>query len=77
MTPETKYQELFSKFNDVIPPNHQENIDDSIAVDIKATKECVKIAVDELIKVAKFFKLYEEILYWQLVKKELTKNKNK
>lgn len=76
MTPEEKYQELFSKFNDAIPPNHQEDIDDSIALDIKATKECVSIAVDELIKVAKFFKLYEETLYWQLVKKEL-KIKNK
>lgn len=77
MTPEEKYKELFTKFNDAIPPNICEDIDDSIALDIKASKECLSIAVDEIIRIADFFKLYEETLYWQLVKKELTKNKNK
>lgn len=77
MTPEKKYQELFIKFNDAIPPNIQEDIDNSIALDIKATKECVSIAVDEIIKITKFFKLYEETLYWELVKKVIITKKTK
>lgn len=76
MKPEEKYKELFSKFNDAIPPNTCEDIDDSIALDIKATKECLLIAADEIIKITDFYKLYEESLYWQIVKKVMiTKNK--
>ena len=64
MTPEEKAIELYNQMYDY-------------SLFEEEAKMCAIIAVDELIKVAKFFKLYEEILYWQLVKKELTKNKNK
>ena len=72
MTPKEKYQELFVKFN--VPPNYSENIDDSIALDIKATKQCVLIAVDEILDVLNGEEFSRNaIVFWEEVKAKIEK----
>lgn len=76
MTPKDKYKELFVKFNDVIPPNFSEDIDDAIALDIKATKKCIIILCDEIINnMMLYYKNFDagkpihHKSYWEEVKK--------
>jgi hypothetical protein len=42
-------------------------------MDKELAKQCALIAVDELIKVSTFFKLEEELLYWNIVKIQIEK----
>ena len=64
MTPQEKAQELADKYWDL---NYGW---DGVTKDQWA-KDGALIAVDEILKVATFFKLGEETLYWERVKHEI------
>jgi hypothetical protein len=68
MTPKEKADKLCIDF--LIKPN---TTDIRFGMDKELAKQCALIAVDELIKVSTFFKLGEELLYWNIVKTEIEK----
>ena len=67
MTPEEKAEEIFNKYANAI---YQRAL---TVMQYEICKECALIAVDELIKVSTFFKLGEELLYWNEVKIQIEK----
>jgi hypothetical protein len=68
-----KVKELFDKFLDVIPPNQEKDINKFISIDIRCTKQCALIAVDEIIKIEKHHCHNLWVDYWQEVKQEIEK----
>ena len=66
MTPKEKATELVDKFHIKVHDR-----DGTSAMNEFEAKQCVLVAVDEIIDVATFFYLYEEKEYWDKVKKEI------
>jgi len=66
MTPKEKAQELIDKFH--IKVHDREG---TSAMNEFEAKQCALISVEELIKVATFFNLGEELLYLEEVKQEI------
>lgn len=50
MTPKEKAEELFTKFNDVIPPNSEDDIVGFMKKDREASIKCAIIAVEEILE---------------------------
>jgi hypothetical protein len=64
MTPKEKAKQLFDLM-------FEEIYNKGMYDDLFRAKQCSLIAVDELIKVATFFNLGEELLYWEEVKQQI------
>jgi hypothetical protein len=78
MTPKEKAKELYNKFN---PHSLNKNFYEE-DVEVKSTKQCALIAVDEIInsnptsQLSDPFlgnRIYENVNYWEQVKKEIEK----
>ena len=67
MTPKEKCDDLIKQYKPLV--QFKMGVDQSYV--LKMAKQCALISVEELIKVATFFKLGEELLYWEEVKQQI------
>jgi hypothetical protein len=81
MTPQEKAKELVNKFRDFADGIDSETDRFSPNIERKNAKQCARIAVNELMELAKKYETKNckllmdnlKILYWQEVKKEIEK----
>jgi hypothetical protein len=67
MTPQEKCDNLINQYKPLV--QFKMGVDQSYV--LKMAKQCALISVEELIKVATFFNLGEELLYWEEVKQQI------